>query len=52
MGDRTILVNNEYRHNEKFRQYVDKYAKNRGITVVETLNHELVRQVALYYTEV
>lgn len=30
MGDRTILVNNEYRHNEKFRQYVDKYVKNRG----------------------
>lgn len=52
MGDRTILVNNEYRHNEKFRQYVDKYAKSRGITVVDALKHELVRQVALYYTEV
>lgn len=52
MGDSFILVSNEYRHNVKFRQYVDKYAKNRGITVVEALEHELVRQVALYYTEV
>lgn len=52
MGDRTILVNNEYRHNEKFRQYVDKYAKNRRITVAEALKHELVRQAALYYMEV
>ena len=25
--DRVILIHNEYRHNVKFRQYVDKYAK-------------------------
>lgn len=52
MEDRVILVNNEYRHNVKFRQYVDKYAKTHDITVVEALSHNLVRQAALYYTEV
>jgi hypothetical protein len=46
------MIQNEYKHNKKFRQYVDKYAKTRGISVEEALTHELVRQVYLYYTEV
>lgn len=50
--DRVILIHNEYRHNVKFRQYVDKYAKNHDITVVEAFSHNLVRQAALYYTDV
>lgn len=52
MGERVVLICNEYRHNTKFKQYVDKYAKHNRITVVEALKHELVRQAALYYTEV
>lgn len=43
---------NEYRYNQKFRQYVDKYCAERGTSVEEALKHELVRQVCLQYTEV
>ncbi len=46
------MMHNEYRHNKKFRDYVDKYCKSRGITVEEALQHELVKQAYLYYTEV
>ena len=45
-------LRNEYRHNSEFRVYVDKYCKMHDITVEESLRHELVRQVYLYYTEV
>lgn len=45
-------LHNEYRHNSKFRAYVDKYCKAHDITVEEALQHELVRQAYLYYTEV
>ena len=43
---------NEYRHNSKFRQSVDKYCENHGIAVEEALTHAIVRQVCLQYTEV
>lgn len=46
------ILKNEYRHNNKFRGYVDDYAKSNHITVEEALGHELVRQVYLSYTEV
>lgn len=46
------MIRNEYVHNKKFRDYVDKYAKNHGITVDEALEHDLVRQVFLMYTDV
>lgn len=45
-------LHNEYRHNSKFRAYVDKYCKANDIKVEEALQHELVRQAYLYYTEV
>ena len=45
-------LHNEYIHNSKFRKYVDKYCTAHDITVEEALQHELVRQVYLYYTEV
>ena len=45
-------LRNEYRHNSKFRAYVDKYRAVHDITVEEALQHEIVRQVYLYYTEV
>ena len=44
-------VKNEYRHNQKFREYVDRYSDQRGISVDEALKHELVKQVYLYYTD-
>ena len=46
------VICNEYKHNQKFRDYVDKYSKHQGISVEEALKHEMVRQVYLHYTEV
>lgn len=42
----------EYRNNKRFRDYVDGYCRTYGYTVQEALTHELVRQVYLSYTEV
>lgn len=33
---------NEYENNPEFREYVDKYAKARGISVAEALTHKIV----------
>lgn len=44
-------IKNEYRHNKSFREYVDRYSNQCGISVDEALKHELVRQVYLYYTD-
>lgn len=44
-------INETYNNNADFKLYVDKYSKQRGISVKEALQHELVRQVYLYYTE-
>lgn len=40
-----------YKENEDFKAYVDRYAKNRQIESEKALEHEIVRQVAKYYTE-
>lgn len=42
----------EYQYNKRFKDYVDKYSKHHGISVEKALEHEAVRQVYLYYTEV
>lgn len=47
-----VTMMNEYRYNSSFREYVDKYSKSRGCTVEEAMQHAIVRQVYLYYTEV
>lgn len=47
-----MSVHNEYKFNQKFREYVDKYCNTYGCTVEEALQHELVRQVCLMYTDV
>lgn len=44
-------IENDYKWNKNFREYVDKYAKNREITVKEALTHAEVREVWRYYTE-
>lgn len=46
------MIRNEYVHNKKFHDYVDKYAKNHEISANEALEHELVRQAFLMYTDV
>lgn len=46
------MIKNEYVHNKKFHDYVDKYAKKHEISTNEALEHELVRQAFLMYTDV
>ena len=46
------MIRHDYVHNQKFLDYVDKYARQHGITADEALGHELVRQVFLMYTDV
>lgn len=46
------MLENEYKFNKRFREYVDKYCRTYGYTVQEALKHEVVRQVLLSFTEV
>lgn len=46
------MVENEYRHNKVFRNFVDKYSAEKGITPEEALGHEEVRRACLHYTDV
>lgn len=46
------MLENEYRHNKEFRDYVDKYCESRKVTVEEALQHEIVRQKFLMNTDV
>ena len=46
------VICNEYKHNPKFRDYVDEYSKHHEISVEEALKHKEVRRVYLYLTEV
>lgn len=46
------MIENEYRHNKRFRDYVEQYAAKHGITAEEALKHENVRRKFLMYTEV
>ena len=34
-----------YNNNKNFRQYVNKYCKEYGLTVAEALQHSIVREV-------
>ncbi len=46
------MLENEYRYNKNFRDYVDKYCKTYNVTIEQALKSELVRQAYLYYKEV
>ena len=46
------LIENDYRHNAAFREYVQKYCQKHEIGVSEALRHEVVKQVWKMYTEV
>ena len=41
-----------YNNNKDFKTYVDKYCKKHEITIDEAMEHKLIRQVYLDYTEV
>ena len=43
---------NEYRFNTKFREYVDKYCNKHKISLAAAMEHQIIRQVYLVYTEV
>ncbi len=45
-------MENEYKCNKRFRDYVNKYCKKRKIEVAEAFRHEVVKQAYLYYKEV
>lgn len=47
-----LMLLNEYQHNSRFKDYVDKYCKYHQVSLDEAFKQELVRQVYLYYTEV
>lgn len=42
-------MENFYSSNDDFKDYVDKYCKQYGLTKEEAFNQELVIQVYLYY---
>ena len=40
-----------YENNKNFKQYVDKYANQRRLTIDEALEHALVKEVGKCYEE-
>lgn len=46
------MIGNEYRHNARFRKFVDGYCTEHGCTVDEALAQDEVRRAFLHYTEV
>lgn len=46
------MLENEYRHNKRFREYVDRYCAKKRIGVREALKHKTVRRAFLMYKEV
>ncbi len=46
------MIENEYRHNRRFREYVDNYCADHKITVDQALKQEPVRQAFLKHTDV
>ncbi|SDH03966.1 hypothetical protein [Marvinbryantia formatexigens] len=46
------MIQNEYRFNRHFREYVNRYAREHGITPEEALMSTEVQQAARFYSEV
>lgn len=46
-----IEVSKFYTENEEFKEYVNKYARNRNTTVDVVLKHSVVHNVAEYYSK-
>lgn len=41
-------MESEYKNNAEFREYVDRYCKNRGISVAEALTHKIMEIYLAY----
>lgn len=50
-GEIMELILNEYRHNSKFRKYVNEYCKKNKCTIKDALKTEKVKQRFWLYTE-
>ena len=46
------MLKNEYQHNKRFREYVDKHCEEYCCNVEEALTHDEVKAAYRYYTEV
>lgn len=45
------MIENEYRHNKRFRQAVDRYCEKNSLTVEQALEHEEVKRMFRYYSD-
>lgn len=46
------MLENEYKFNRKFHDFVDKYCEEKEVTVEQAFKHEKVRQAFNRYREV
>ena len=46
------MLENEYRFNKRFRDYVDRYCAEKGVTVEQAFEDEVVKGEFRRYTEV
>lgn len=46
------MIVNEYRHNRKFREFVNDFCKKNNMSVAEALRHKSVKQAWLFCTDV
>ncbi len=45
------MIENEYRHNKRFRVYVDEYCEENGLTLEQALKRDEVKRMFRYYTD-
>ena len=50
--DMEQLMQNEYRYNRRFADYVDRFAAENNISVYEALKSESVKRAWRHYTDV
>ncbi|MBD5524559.1 MAG: hypothetical protein HDR04_09085 [Lachnospiraceae bacterium] len=46
------MIENEYRHNRRFREYVDQYCADHDMTVEQAFKQDSVRKEFLMHTDV
>lgn len=44
-----MKIEEQYRTDDKFRRYVDEYAKTHNITIETAMTHKLVKNIADQY---
>ena len=45
------MIENEYRHNARFRRFVDKYCGEKGLTLEQALKRDEVKRIFRHYTD-